>query len=108
MRQTDKFLSLLGMARRANRVSLGYEQALDAIHSGKCYVVFTASDLSEKTSRGLVFASEETKTVVRAVDYTMHTVSDAVGQKTGIVAVNDAGFGKRLLQLLNTGAVTGD
>lgn len=101
MRQTDKFLSLLGMSRRAGRAALGYEKALDSIHSGKCYVVFTASDLSETTRRGLIFASEDFNTKVQRINYNMNAVSDAVGQKTGIVAVNDSGFGKRLLQLLN-------
>ena len=89
------------MARRANRVSLGYEQVLDAVHSGKCYVVFYASDMSEKTVRGIIFASEEWSTKVVSTSYTMQNISDAVGQKTGIVAVNDAGFGKRLLELLS-------
>lgn len=96
----NKFLSLLGMARKANRVSLGYDKALEAVHSGKSFAVFLASDLSEKTKRGLVFASEETDISVITTEYTIFELTSALGSKTGVVSVNDSGFAKKLLTLL--------
>lgn len=96
----NKFLSLLGMARKANRVSLGYDKALEAVHSGKSFAVFLASDLSEKTKRGLVFASEETDIPVITTEYTIFELTSALGSKTGVVSVNDSGFAKKLLTLL--------
>lgn len=96
----NKFLSLLGMARKANRVSLGYDKALEAVHSEKSFAVFLASDLSEKTKRGLVFASEETDIPVISTEYTIFELTSALGSKTGVVSVNDSGFAKKLLTLL--------
>ena len=99
----DKLLSLLGLAKKAGRISLGYEKSLEAIHKNKAYVVFTALDLSEKTERGLLFACENcgtSKNKIKRVDYDIFQISEAVGQKTGIVSVNDAGFGKKCLELL--------
>ena len=96
----NKFLSLLGMARKANRVSLGFDKSLDAIHSGNSHAVFLASDLSEKTKRGLVFAAEEANIAVITTEFSIFEISNAVGTKTGVVSVNDAGFAKKLKTLI--------
>ncbi|MBQ2390325.1 MAG: ribosomal L7Ae/L30e/S12e/Gadd45 family protein [Clostridia bacterium] len=96
----SKFLSLLGMARRANRIRMGYDKAIDAIHSDACFSVFCANDLSEKTKRGLVFAAEDTDIKIIDTKYSMYEISNAVGSKTGVVAVCDSGFSKRLIELL--------
>ncbi|MBQ7128731.1 MAG: ribosomal L7Ae/L30e/S12e/Gadd45 family protein [Clostridia bacterium] len=96
----NKFLSLLGMARKANRVSLGYDKALDAVHSGNSHAVFLASDLSQKTKRGLVFAAEEYEIPVISTEFSIFEITNAVGTKTGVVSVNDAGFVKKLLTLI--------
>ncbi len=96
----NKFLSLLGMARKANRVSLGYDKALEAVHSGKSYAVFLASDLSKKTKRGLVFAAENTDIAIISTEFSIFEITNAVGTKTGVVSVNDAGFAKKLKTLI--------
>lgn len=98
--QNDKFLSLLGMARKANKVSLGYDKALEAVHNGKAFAVFVASDISEKTKRGLVFAAEEIGIEIISVEYSIFDFTNALGTKTGIVSVNDNGFAKKLVSLL--------
>ena len=99
--QNNKFLSLLGMARKANRVSLGYDKALEAVHYGKACVVFVAQDISEKTKRGLVFAGEDMEIEVIDVQFSIFDFTNALGTKTGIVSVNDSGFAKKLVSLLN-------
>ena len=96
----NKFLSLLGMARKANRVSLGYDKSLEAIHTFKSYAVFVANDISEKTKRGLVFAAEESEIEVITTPYSIFDFTNAVGTKTGIVSINDSGFSKKLISLL--------
>jgi len=98
--QNNKFLSLLGMARKANRVSLGYDKSLEAVHTGKAFAVFIANDISEKTKRGLVFASEETGVDIISVEYSIFDFTNALGTKTGIVSINDNGFAKKLVSLL--------
>ncbi len=97
----NKFLSLLGMARKANRVSLGYDKSLEAIHYGKACVVFVANDISEKTKRGLVFAGEDEEVEIIDVPFSIFEFTNAIGTKTGIVSVNDRGFAKKLISLLN-------
>lgn len=96
----NKFLSLLGMARKANRISIGYDKSIEAIHSFKSSVVFVTADISEKTKRGLVFAAEDTEIEIITTPYSIFDFTNAVGTKTGIVSVNDSGFAKKLVSLL--------
>ncbi|MGN0174490.1 MAG: L7Ae/L30e/S12e/Gadd45 family ribosomal protein [Acutalibacteraceae bacterium] len=96
----SKFLSLLGMARKANRVELGYDKSLEAIHKLKAKAVFVADDISEKTKKGLIFAAEDKNIPVISVDYSIFDITNAVGTKTGIVAVTDSGFAKSFLKLV--------
>ena len=96
----NKFLSLLGMARKANKLTFGYDKSLQSIHSFKSNVVFVASDISEKTKRGLVFAAEESGIEVISVPYSIFEITNAVGTKTGIVSIDDNGFAKKLVSLL--------
>ena len=96
----NKFLSLLGMARKANRVSLGYDKSLEAIHTFKACVVFVANDISQKTKKGLVFAAEESDIKIVDTPYSIFEFTNAVGTQTGIVSINDSGFAKKLVSLL--------
>lgn len=98
--QNDRFLSSLGMARKANKVSLGYDKALEAIHKGVSQAVFVACDISEKTKRGIEIAAEYDDVQVITVDYDIFAITNAIGTKTGIVSINDSGFAKKLISLI--------
>ncbi len=99
---TNKFLSLLGMAKKAGRLSCGYEKVLESVHRKKARAIFAADDLSEKTLRGIQYACEETGNEVLRLPVSMFEVSNAVGQKTGIVSVEDKGFAGKLLMYYET------
>ena len=95
----QKLLSLIGIARKAGRLSLGNDAAIEAIREGKARLVILAKDLSPRTARGIQFAAEEEGVLwIKALE-TMDEISMALGKRTGIVAVNDAGFAKKLAAL---------
>ena len=54
-----RLLSLLGLARRANRLSLGSDPAEEALRKGQARLVLLAEDLSQHTAGGVRFAAEE-------------------------------------------------
>ena len=95
----DRFLSMLGIARRAGKAEFGYDKALTAVHSGKAKAVFCAADLSPKTKRGIDFAAEGTSIKIISTDRSMFDITNAVGLKTGIVAVTDSGIANKLISL---------
>ena len=100
----SKLLSLLGIARKAGRLSLGNDPAIEAMRSGKTYLLLVASDLSPRTLKGIGFAAEEEMIDVLTMDETMDEISVAVGKRAGIIAVNDAGFAKKMRNLCDRAA----
>ena len=98
-----RLLSLLGLARRANRLSLGNDPAEEALRKGQARLVLLAEDLSQHTAGGVRFAAEEAGVDVLKTACTMDEISMALGKRTGVVAVNDAGFAKKLHELCEAG-----
>lgn len=98
-----RLLSLLGLARRANRLSLGSDPAEEALRKGQARLVLLAEDLSQHTAGGVRFAAEEAGVDVLTTACTMDEISMALGKRTGVVAVNDAGFAKKLHGLCEAG-----
>ncbi len=95
----NKLLSLMGIARRAGRLSLGNDAAVDSVRQGEARLVILASDLSPRTAGGIRNAAEQEEVAVVQIGATMDEISMALGKRTGIVAVNDAGFAKKMYAL---------
>mgnify|MGYP000844318394 FL=1 len=92
----NKLLSLLGIARRAGRLSLGNDPALEAMRNGQTCVILVANDLSKRTLKGVCFAAEEAHIDVLTINETMDEIGAALGKRTGGIAVKDAGFANKM------------
>jgi len=95
----DKLLHLLGIARRAGRLSLGNDAAIEAMRKGQTKLLLLASDLSPRTAGGVRSAADEVEVTLVEAKATMDEISMALGKRTGVIAVNDAGFAKKLLAM---------
>ena len=95
----EKVLHLLGIARRAGRLTLGNDAVIEALRKGHTHLILFASDLSPRTSGGVGFAAKEEGVASVKINATMDEISMALGKRTGVVAVNDQGFAKKLLAL---------
>lgn len=95
----DKFLNMLGLARRAGQVCIGYDKTLALVHAKKVFAVFCACDLSPKTKKGLCIAAENTDIQIISTASSIFEMSNAIGIKAGIVGITNDGFAKRLIEL---------
>lgn len=95
----QKLLGLLGIARRAGKVSLGFDASQESMLKGKSKLLITACDLSERTFSSIEKTALQTKTKVIVINAEMRELGKAVGKLSGIVSVNDEGFSKRMIQL---------
>ena len=95
----EKQLSLLGLARRAGRLALGNEAVTEAIRKGSVRLVVLAADLSPRTADGIRRAAEEERLEVLELQASMDELGMALGKRTGLIAVNDAGFAKKIAAL---------
>ncbi len=94
----DKFLSLLGMCRRAGRLQWGHDACVGSAQSGRAALCLLAADASERLARDVRRAAGDGIPVLGTV-YTMQQFEAAVGLHAGVLSTEDAGFAKELLRL---------
>lgn len=90
---TEKLLGLLGLARRAGKLAMGFGAVEQLVRRGKKPLVILATDLgpSQKNKAGAWEAQAELVDDVLAKE----DLAQALGrEKLGVVAVNDPGFVK--------------
>lgn len=94
----DRVLGLLGIARRAGRLSLGHDAAKGAVLRGRARLCLLSSDASERLEREFTRMTQEKKSVpLKRVRYTMEQFHRAIGVRTGVLTVDDDGFAEKLL-----------
>lgn len=98
----DALLSLLGLMRRAGKISLGFDAVAESCQKGKAELVLYASDCAENTLKKLRAAVSD-KTQIIGTSYNMDQFGQAVGKAVKLLSINDAGFAKKARTLLNTG-----
>lgn len=98
----DKTLSMLGLARRAGKLSMGHNMALQALLKNKVKLILFCSDVSPRLINEFNTTMEKHKmnTAVVKTNYTMDEIYFSVGYRAGVVTVNDENFSKRIIELL--------
>ncbi len=103
MSDNPKLLSLLGMCRRAGRLSCGHDAAIGSVRSKSAKLCLLSSDSSQRLRKEIEReASFEGRNIpVKLMLSTMEEIGKATGLKSAVVSVNDEGFAKTMLGLLN-------
>ena len=103
MSDNPKLLSLLGMCRRAGRLSCGHDAAIGSVRSKSAKLCLLSSDSSQRLRKEIEReASFEGRDIpVKLMLSTMEEIGKATGLKSAVVSVNDEGFAKIMLGLLN-------
>lgn len=98
----SKFMSLLGMCRRAGKLSCGHDAAVDSIRSKTAKLCILTGDSSERLKKEMQFKVEHfcNDIPIVEIEKTMDETGHAVGLKSAVLTVNDAGFAKSLTMLL--------
>ncbi|MBP3415428.1 MAG: ribosomal L7Ae/L30e/S12e/Gadd45 family protein [Clostridia bacterium] len=99
----DKLLSMLGLARRAGKVSMGFDSAVGSAVKKESALILTAKDISPKSLKELKYALEECQVDIFEIPYDIDDLKSAVGKSVRIISVNDSGFAAQVKRLLNAG-----
>lgn len=101
---TDKFLTLLGFATKAGKLSFGMNACVSSILTGRSKLTVIASDISPKSRKEIIFhADKKNIPVILLQEIDIKALSDAVGRKCGIISVNDSSFAASLTKANITG-----
>lgn len=89
-----KALSLLGMARAAGKLTVGFDAVVALAKDGKAALVLLANDLSEKSEKELRFLTKDIPLRIERLKAGKDEIGGAIGAKKpiGILAVSDTGF----------------
>ena len=96
-----RFLSTLGLCRRAGKLIYGFDPVCEEIKSPKSKVcgVALAKDISEKTLKEITFTGEKYGTALFQSDAGMDEIKSVLGKRTGIIAILDEGLFRSLSRL---------
>ena len=100
---TDKALSMIGLATKAGKIASGEFSVESAVRKGKACLVIIASDASDNTKK-----SFNDMGAYYHVPVYIYGTKESLGTHTGrgyraSLAVLDAGFGKSIRKLIDTG-----
>ncbi len=95
----ERILSFLGLARRAGKLSLGFDPSVDAIIHGRSKLLLLCEDLSERSRKKITNIVERTGIKVISLDISMNHMGMAIGKTSGIISVDDEGFANKLIML---------
>ncbi len=98
----NKFLSTLGLARRAGKLTYGFDMVLSALD--KTHLILLAQDCAPRTCRNIRQAAQEFGLPVINIPYTKESLGVSIGTKpVGIIGVVDRGFTGSLTKSIEGG-----
>ncbi len=100
----NKLLSLLGMCRKAGKLTVGYEKTVELVKKQKLFLVLVAADTAPRTEKELRFHGNSTLPVVRLAE-TKEELSRAIGTAAGVVGITQEGFAKQAKLLISQGGI---
>lgn len=104
----NRLLSMISLSKKAGKLLVGFDRVKDASCAGKVKLLLTATDLSEKTLKSIAYLSDTENIACRVLPITMDELWYEIGQRTGILAITDAGFAKKICSMLDIGESTGE
>lgn len=98
----NKMLGLLSLSRKAGKLKVGFEPAVEAALAGEAALILLSSDLSEKSEKrlGVKLRFLEDGPPVLRLPFTMEELSHITKRLTGICTVTDVGFSGGLRALM--------
>lgn len=105
--EANKIYGLLGLARRAGKISFGTESSIDTIQRKKAKLVIVAKDSSDRTKKNFKELCEKENVQIRIVGI-IETLSKSIGQvNKAVLVIKDENFAKELIKRIDGGEIIG-
>lgn len=103
-----KALGLLGLAKRAGRVSSGESACKEAIRFGSSHLILLASDASDNTKKNITDSCRFYNVPYEEIG-DKDTLGSAIGNSyNAVVSVNDEGFANGILKHIQANIKEGE
>ena len=105
--KTNKIFGLLGLARRAGKISFGTESSIDTIERKKAKLVIVAEDSSQRTKKNFQNLCIKQKVPIRIYG-TIEEISKSIGQNNkAVVVIKDENFSNEIVKKIDGGEIIG-
>ena len=95
----DRLLSLLGLCRKAGKITIGCDPVIESVKKGESRLVIFAENASDNTRNAVLNAVAPSGVRVINLDYNKEDISVSLGKLCAVASINDDGFAKKLLSL---------
>ncbi len=100
---TDNLKGILGLCRRAGKMSIGHDAAVSSIKKRKSFLSITCRDTSARLKREIADECEFEHRNIPYIDadFDMKELSLCIGTRAGVISIDDRGFAKKLITILS-------
>ena len=103
----NKIYGLIGLARRAGKVSFGTESSIETIEKKKAKLVIVAEDSSDRTKKNFKELSQKLNIPFKIAG-TIEDLSKSIGQvNKAVLVIKDENFAKEILKRIDGGEIIG-
>ncbi len=97
----NKQLSLLGLCKKADKLSLGHDASIGAITARRAKACLLCSDASQRLQTEFERATSYDNRNIPLVFtlFTMEDIKSATGRTAAVITINDEGFARSFLSL---------
>lgn len=105
--KSNKIYGLLGLARRAGKISFGTESSQETIEKKRAKLVIVATDSSNRTKKHFKELCEKLNVEFRMVG-NIELLSQSIGQvNKAVFVIKDENFAKELIKRIDGGEIIG-
>lgn len=101
MNDDQKLLNLLGLARRARKMTTGEELVIKAMQQQQVVLIFLASDAAKNLTKSIQDKAQYRHITVIS-KFTSVQLSQAIGLSRKVIGILDRGFAERMVALLHS------
>ncbi|MCR4616162.1 MAG: ribosomal L7Ae/L30e/S12e/Gadd45 family protein [Clostridiales bacterium] len=100
----DRFLSMMGLCRKAGKLIIGHDACITSIISGRAKICMLCTDASERLKNEFKKAAcyGDRNLPLAYIEYSMDDVRNILGFRAGVFTVEDEGFSKKFFELVRT------
>ena len=103
----NKICGLLGLARRAGKLSFGTEACMQEIEKNKIKLIIIAINAAERTKMNFKNICNNKKIPIFEI-LNIDEISKAIGQSNkAVIGIKDINFSKEIIKIINGGEAIG-
>ncbi|HEX3025704.1 MAG TPA: ribosomal L7Ae/L30e/S12e/Gadd45 family protein [Clostridia bacterium] len=96
----DKLFGMLGIARRAGKITFGFDAVVRSVTEGTAFLVLMSQDVAERTERQTIRACDENSVKAMKTKKSMLDIGYAIGRgSTAVLSVTDSSIAAKLEEL---------